>query len=405
MKCKYCNADVEQNARFCTTCGKDLSVFDKCVSCGELIDKGTSVCPYCGREQPEVVEQTSSKKWIWAIVGILLIALIGGGYYYLSQNGAKTSGLAEAVDSDSIAIVETDPQVAKEFLESMYKEFYEPYNLERSEVNILSKYFTAETMRKFYVESDYEEGKFFYCTDFLVNGKITGGDMPDYGDKVVSRTIEYESDGWFLVTNIWDVIQKPVKVRLHVKLIDGTYKVVDIRIDETDEEEEAAPTIEEGITIEDAITIAKNIVMENGRYNGLRSLDDVNSIMKNYAYEYEERYFVSREFDFKPLYYKNCIFAQSTKQNGETYYNDVPTTMGEGVPSFVGFDGFSGNLIIAPFTESAFNDYLRQIEERGGKLIEEDEDVLTYKLESLEINAFKRGVHGISYCITISNSD
>lgn len=112
MKCKYCNSDIEQDAQFCTNCGKDLSKFNKCIKCGELLDDKTDFCPYCGTEQPhEVVvdeEKVSSKKWIWAIIGVLLVALIGGGYYFLSQNEGKTSGLAEAVDSDSIAVVDTE---------------------------------------------------------------------------------------------------------------------------------------------------------------------------------------------------------------------------------------------------------------------------------------------------------
>ena len=53
MTCRYCNAEVAPSARFCTNCRGDLSIFDKCVNCGELIDKGTSVCPYCGTRQPQ----------------------------------------------------------------------------------------------------------------------------------------------------------------------------------------------------------------------------------------------------------------------------------------------------------------------------------------------------------------
>ena len=114
MKCKYCNAEVAPNARFCTTCGGDLSKFDKCVNCGELLDNDTVFCPHCGAEQPrkEPKETASSKKWLWGVVGLFLIGLVGGGYYYLSQNRDSSSQLAESVDSDSIAEVdeiENDP--------------------------------------------------------------------------------------------------------------------------------------------------------------------------------------------------------------------------------------------------------------------------------------------------------
>ena len=81
MKCKYCNAEVAPNARFCTTCGGDLSKFDKCVNCGEYIDKGISVCPHCRTEQPHEekveVEKSSSKKWL--LVLPLIVLLVGAG--------------------------------------------------------------------------------------------------------------------------------------------------------------------------------------------------------------------------------------------------------------------------------------------------------------------------------------
>ena len=356
--------------------------------------------------QPNEQIGRSKKLFLIIVAVILLLGILGGGgYYYLNNkgDGSKEDNVSDNISTDLIA--------AKEFLESMYKEFYEPNNIERSEGKFLSKYFTAEAMHKFYVESDYEEGDFFYCTDFLVNGDISGNASPDYGDKVVSRTIEPESDGWFLVTNIWDVIKTPVKVRLQVKSVDGTYKVVDISVEKKDEntlnatgnEEESIPPLEEGISIEDAIIVAENMIVENDKFKGFSNPDEVNYIMRDkYGYEFEECYFVEREWDFKPLYYKNCLFAQSTKVDGETWYSDAPTTRGEGVSSFVGFDGFSNNMIIAPFTESAFNDYLHQIEVCGGKLIEKDGDVKTYKINSITICAFKPGANGISYPIILS---
>ena len=110
MKCKYCNADIEQDAQFCTNCGKDLSKFNRCVKCGELLDSDTVFCPYCGTKQskkdevkeqnvqkvlsqesqPETVDDTlqsdeeiSSKKWVWIVLSlILLAAIVGGGYYF-----------------------------------------------------------------------------------------------------------------------------------------------------------------------------------------------------------------------------------------------------------------------------------------------------------------------------------
>lgn len=110
MKCKYCNAEIEQDAQFCPNCGKDLSKFMKCVKCSEILDDDTVFCPHCGTEQPhdEKEEATNSKKWIWGLAVVLLVGLIGGGYYFLNQTGSVSSNSAVAVDSDSIAVVDSE---------------------------------------------------------------------------------------------------------------------------------------------------------------------------------------------------------------------------------------------------------------------------------------------------------
>ena len=107
MKCKYCNAEIEQDALFCPNCGKDLSKFDKCVNCGELLDNDATFCPHCGTEQPheEIVEESSSKKWIWILCAVLIIAGIGGWWYWDSLN--KRVAREKAI-ADSLEIVRQD---------------------------------------------------------------------------------------------------------------------------------------------------------------------------------------------------------------------------------------------------------------------------------------------------------
>lgn len=160
MKCKYCNSDIEQDAQFCTNCGKDLSKFNKCIKCGELLDEKTDFCPYCGTEQPhEVVdeENVSSKKWIWAIVGILIVALIGGGYYYLSQNGGKTSGLAEAVDSDSIAVVDAEYDIHS--VEGIKARMTEILNegMSMPEKDAVKKFFSKDYREVYFKVDEYDK--------------------------------------------------------------------------------------------------------------------------------------------------------------------------------------------------------------------------------------------------------
>lgn len=169
-------------------------------------------------------DELFSNLWILLIAASFILGILIGGAYYCSNK--DTAPLhSKAQDADTFA--------AKAFIENMYKDLFEPWNLDRFEETTLSKYFTAEAMKKFYYESGYVDDLFLYSTDFLINGDI-GDANPDYGDKIISRTIEPMNDGWFLVTNIWDVIQEPVKVYLQVKFLEGGYKVVDIKVNTYD---------------------------------------------------------------------------------------------------------------------------------------------------------------------------
>lgn len=194
-------------------------------------------------------EEPSSKKWVWILLILLLLALAGGVGYYFSNNSENAlynnplnhmnvfekdsiveNNDIETVDGIESTGIQEEIIDAESFLKAMYGEFFEPWNKDRFEKNILSKYFTSSVMSKFYVENDYSQGEYFYCTDFLVDGYIGGGASPDRGDKVVSRTIENKGDGWYEVTNIWDVIDTPVKVRLKVDNMDSKFFITDIEL-------------------------------------------------------------------------------------------------------------------------------------------------------------------------------
>ena len=156
----------------------------------------------------------------------------------------------------------------------------------------------------------------------------------------------------------------------------------------------------ERISIEDVMKVAEEMIIEGNSFKGFKAPSTVQNIMKKYGYKMEKSYYVYRAFNFQPLYYKNCSFAESWIENNSVNYSEVPSAEAKGVPSFIGID--SETLYIAPFTMSAFEDYLKQIKDIGATLIEEDESVCEFKLNSYTILAYKQGVMGIDYAISIS---
>lgn len=106
MKCKYCQAEIEQDAQFCTNCGKDLSNLPRCVKCGEILDNNAEFCPYCGTKQPEQekpqIEKPKGKKKYW-LVGIVIAVLIitGCSLFYYSQ----TKDHNEQAETDTTAVI------------------------------------------------------------------------------------------------------------------------------------------------------------------------------------------------------------------------------------------------------------------------------------------------------------
>lgn len=307
MKCVKCNSEIDNDAQFCPYCGKEVEHGRLCVKCGEPLDDDSDFCPYCGTKQnnvvvepeqveevqpqePEIVQDESepipavveqpqepedkkaeseppsnsvkedlvdtvqpyeskpaSKKWLWIIGAILLLGVIFGiGIYGVSRTGQ-----------------DTDSEDAKEFIEAMYKDFFENKNFDTENIANLHKYLSPSVAEKLKKECPYDggEGDFSYVVYFFVDGSLSW-ERPDYGDKVVSRTIEPEKDGWFMVTNIWDVIQEPVKVRLQVKSVDGALKIVDINIgdaeiDSSVVEEEGETNGDDGLTKDDVWTLDK----------------------------------------------------------------------------------------------------------------------------------------------------
>lgn len=216
-------------------------------------------------------------------------------------NKGNVNQVVDAADSVAVESTGIDTVAAKGFIESMYKDFFENKNFDTENISNLQKYLSPSVVERIKMECPYEggEGDFSYVVDFFCDGALSY-ERPDYGGKVVSRTIEPEDNDWFLVTNIWDVIQTPVKVHLKVKSADGELKIVDIKLDNEDQEE--VVTAE---NLSDLISFAE-ILKTNGNFEELVSSHG----------------FKSSVIDETSNYYKNC-----TVSNGKI----VPTGEGSSI--------------------------------------------------------------------------
>ena len=202
MRCKYCNAEIEQDAQFCTNCGKDLSKFNRCVNCGELLDRDTVFCPYCGTEQFKkdvIIEQIhyssqelqqesmadtlqpdetiKSKKWIWIVVAILfLCATTGAGYYFFDKGDRNDSYVAA---SDTIAVDNDSAEYDIHSIDGIKARLNEIFSkaLNMPDDAAVNKYFSQEFKRLYKqvenVDATFDDGPGFW------NGSIWDGSQDD----------------------------------------------------------------------------------------------------------------------------------------------------------------------------------------------------------------------------------
>lgn len=239
MKCKYCNAEIEQDAQFCTNCGKDLSKFKRCVSCGELLDRDTEFCPFCGTKQtleeqnlPEgmaeplqLEEKKGSKKWLWAVIAVILLAIIGGGAYFATNGGLGSKALAEAVDSDSI--IAPDIQSLDGITTRLYEIYINGFKLQDDEA--VNKYFSEEfrALYKKVDEIDNNSGEMGFwegniwdggqdgnptdvevvrvdkssSTVALADVKVSYHNGEYHSNQKLSMTLVFENGNWFIDEN------------------------------------------------------------------------------------------------------------------------------------------------------------------------------------------------------------
>lgn len=114
MKCKYCQAEIDNDSVFCPNCGRDLSQqSNHCIQCGAELSDGSDFCPYCGTRQasstpqsnhnyqsippnvppkpmnPHKGQHRSSTSGIWWLIPALLLACLAGYLLFFESGGDK----------------------------------------------------------------------------------------------------------------------------------------------------------------------------------------------------------------------------------------------------------------------------------------------------------------------------
>lgn len=128
MKCKYCNAELRQGAIFCSNCGKEVdvkihkeeTVFHEQGVLKEIEapqDNAMSAtiegkCPTHESPTDNVADTiepyesgNNSKKWFWILGIILLLGIVGGGWYFFNEGYLGNKAMAPIEETDSIAEV------------------------------------------------------------------------------------------------------------------------------------------------------------------------------------------------------------------------------------------------------------------------------------------------------------
>ena len=117
MNCKRCGAELENNARFCPTCGALQPMI--CPACGAESRPGSRECSACGRKLPLAEREsklvyTKRKKHTGAIIGTVIgvlcaLLLLGGAVWLLL--GSLPGEKAQTEQPEQVQQVPEEPSL------------------------------------------------------------------------------------------------------------------------------------------------------------------------------------------------------------------------------------------------------------------------------------------------------
>lgn len=321
-KCVNCGKTIENDMVFCPHCGtkqprenpttqanEDFSTIEvkECICCGESIEADSVFCPFCGKsqsmekttnEEQEIIQdikkpqedvariiqdenisvseppkndladtlepyesERSSKKWLWILGVILLLCIIGGGWYYfkgehfgseaMAPIEEEVDSIAELKDSTDVNLNDYMPTSELDFLEQFYKGEYEDYGF-------IKKNVTANVLNKLRSDYDYDECEKCLAT-WVFTSYPAGGDMNLEEGPIIHPTEtegKYKLDFKYSFYNGEEKGYETRSVILSVTQIDGKYYISNYEFEDDSAEDNTSPIGNEAIA---TITMAGKV--------------------------------------------------------------------------------------------------------------------------------------------------
>lgn len=292
--CYYCGAKIEDDADFCTECGNELPDCT-CPQCGADVRDGDNFCQNCGYDlindvgvevednddssiNPSEYEEISpkSKKLLPIIIGLLVLVLIGGGWYFYNSN--KFPVQQETTPRDSISeTVDKSSTTVEDEISDVHSEEYIKHRLQQicnevpstSVATIINSFFSDSFKQRYKAVcskygSEDNDGMGFFGLYFWSGGGVQDNEI----QSINALKVENKTDLSALAT-VQDVIineNEEYKRTKQVKLVfeNGDWFIDDINNHKSgmteylnedtmqEEQEEQETSIDnEDITVED----------------------------------------------------------------------------------------------------------------------------------------------------------
>jgi len=291
IKCPNCGAQIADDSRFCSECGKEITQANVCPHCGASVGESDAFCQNCGKSlnesrssEPITYEEeqpkSGFKKYLpYIIGGILLLGIIG----YFNSKGSNGGSSTNTIAVDSVSIDSTDSPSTKEIITKRLEDIFE--DVAKGNAKDCDERYFSSDFKKIYKEViDIDE--LFAQEGSLGFWDFTFWEMTQ-GDGIMSVDIK----------DVYDIKDKEATAKLSFKYsydnASSEYKNEDIKV-----------------------------VLENGKW----VLDDL------HGYKKQMKAFVEENKDYQPSNTQNKIDSSSgndyssnssnTSSSSRTFYSE-----------------------------------------------------------------------------------